>query len=402
MNPSNLVQRRKKNAEERQRSPSPSNVKLCGPLTPRDRFNDAKEKFLSLERERQEEQEKHEKMQISIERKRQIEPPISPSVIPLVRSHPARNWSRSRDSDDEDDDFRYNEPVIRRESSCQKTNSRDSIDSGEYPARHHAKSNAYLSKKDDSRRNVHPSPSRHNASEDRNNRPVHRRYPSPRREQSPGRNERFDSPVHVNPRPAPRSYPEDCSPDDMSARFRGKFQRGHVPQVPFTDDNIAIPLERYRSPTRVTAVPRPAPRHQRYSTPNSEDEEEQLEYRHLNRSESRHYPPRPHFENNEKKRRSMYEAIEDERRKNSNELAKEFKCRSYQEHSAGYQELEDHERYPGLDRETARIYNKGDRHSYAEPFLHHQQVLPHHHELLHRTNSSVSSGRVGIAAIHPY
>jgi hypothetical protein len=43
------------------------------------------------------------------------------------------------------------------------------------------------------------------------------------------------------------------------------------------------------------------------------------------------------------------------------------------------------------------------RHSYAEP--HHMLPHPqtsHHHEMLHRTNSSVSSGRVGIAAVHPY
>jgi hypothetical protein len=43
------------------------------------------------------------------------------------------------------------------------------------------------------------------------------------------------------------------------------------------------------------------------------------------------------------------------------------------------------------------------RHSYAEPhhMLPHAQAS-HHHEMLHRTNSSVSSGRVGIAAVHPY
>jgi hypothetical protein len=157
----------------------------------------------------------------------------------------------------------------------------------------------------------------------------------------------------------------------------------------------------------------------------------------------------------DKKRRSMFEALEEERKRSSNELAKEFKRRSYQDgggtelssgnrggnHSnngvsngrhAGYQELSEHERFPGLDRDTARLQHHNMsatsgghlnlkkcsgppppdvvpapasryRHSYAEPhhMLPHPQA-PHHHEMLHRTNSSVSSGRVGIAAVHPY
>jgi hypothetical protein len=43
------------------------------------------------------------------------------------------------------------------------------------------------------------------------------------------------------------------------------------------------------------------------------------------------------------------------------------------------------------------------RHSYAEPhhMLSHPQP-PHHHEMPHRASSSVSSGRVGIAAVHHY
>jgi hypothetical protein len=156
----------------------------------------------------------------------------------------------------------------------------------------------------------------------------------------------------------------------------------------------------------------------------------------------------------DKKRRSMFEVLEEERRRSSNELAKEFKRRSYQDGGGtevssgnrggnhnnngisngrhpGYQELSEHERFPGLDRDTARLQHHNMsptsgkhsnlkkssgpppdvvpapasryRHSYAEP--HHMLAHPqaaHHHEMLHRTNSSVSSGRVGIAAVHPY
>jgi hypothetical protein len=70
--------------EERQRSPSPSSSNniagkkgSVGPLSPRDRFKDAKEKFMLLE-----EQEKQ------MQRRRNLqpaaEPPISPAVLPTA------------------------------------------------------------------------------------------------------------------------------------------------------------------------------------------------------------------------------------------------------------------------------------------------------------------------------
>lgn len=365
-------QRRRRNAEERQRSPSP-------PDTPRERFNDAKEKFLLLERERLEEQERHVQL-INSERRRQsqqtVEPPISPSVV-YQRSKPSGSWSASRDSeedqeghgrlskdryyhpdDDDDDDYDKNikyleerdrPSVIRRESMYRKVRSRDSIDSEEYNSRHQQNRLIYPSQ--DSRRNTCVSPTQRSG--DRySSQDIHRSYntPSPPLEQQgPASRERQAS-------PQPRMAPSRHSQRSPAAANR-------------SDSNI--PLERYRSPTR---MPRPVPRHQRYPSPTESE-----------------------------KKKPVYELMEEERRRSSNELAKEFKRRSYQE-------LDDHERYPGLDRETAavnanasasasRVHNDENtpryRHSYAE----------YHgikHELLHRTNSSVSSGRVGIAAIHPY
>lgn len=451
-----LAHRRRKNAEDRQRSPSPTNAKsTVESLTPRDRFNDAKEKFLSLEREKHEERERQEKA-LMIERRRNnqpIEPPISPSVMP-IRTRQSKRWSRSRDSDDEveefsqhgysanDENFKYqNErdylPALRQETSYLKNQSHGSIpDSEEYSPRQHGKVGLPYPQREEQHRKVNPSPSRRSINnhaygipEDKCNPPppVNRRYASPRREQSPEvkpRKERCTSPVVNSSRPTQQKYPEECSVEELSSRYIGKIPRSHLSSnpVPLAENNSSIPLERYRSPTRITPAPRPSPRHQRFPTPNSEEDDEHRDYRQMMHPESRNYPLRPKFDNNDKKRRSMYETIEDERRRNSNELAKEFKRRSFQDHgpnmdnpctnSLAYQELDDRERYPGLDRETARVHAHAPdeipttspryRHSYAEPFHQYQQQMQPHHDMLHRTNSSLSSGRVGMAAIHPY
>jgi len=337
------------------------------------------------------------------------------------------------------DNYKYHEdreylPALRREPPYIQNNSHRSVpDSEEYPVRHHGKPSLPFPQREEQERIINPSPSRrnpdahgyvgYNMPEEVCNPPVQRRYASPRRDQqSPEikpRKERCTSPMMNNSRPVPRKYGEDMSPvEDLSSRFIGKIPRSHLSMnpVPLAEDNDAIPLERYRSPTRVNAAPRPTPRHQRYPMSNSDEEDDHQDYRQNMHPEPRNYPPRVQYDN-DKKRRSMYESIEDERRRNSNELAKEFKRRSFQDHSTNrdisisnslaYQELNESERYPGLDRETARVHASDEvatsparyRHSYAEPYHQYQQP---HHEVLQRTNSSLSSGRVGMAAIHPY
>lgn len=278
---------------------------------------------------------------------------------------------------------------------------------------------------------------------------------------SPERRDRFLSPTR-NPRPQQRNQRktgEDMGyPVEEVPRYRGgprdrtpNPSRGHLAlsqQQSFNEDsNSDIPLERYRNQ-------QPTPRHHI-----KEDEEIGSPEPHRRNMESR-LPRANQFQmpgGGEKKRRSMFEVLEEERRRSSNELAKEFKRRSYQDGGGselssgnrgvsnhnnngvsngrhpGYQELSEHERFPGLDRDTARLQHHNMspssgghlnlkktsgpppppdvvpapssryRHSYAEP--HHMLPHPqasHHHEMLHRTNSSVSSGRVGIAAVHPY
>ncbi|PSN37516.1 hypothetical protein C0J52_14914 [Blattella germanica] len=529
--------RRRRPAEERQRTPSPSsssnNKKASsGPLSPRDRFKDAKEKFLLLERERLEEQER---LLRSRRNQQAPEPPIAPAVQPTANSrgnpYPRRgSWSRSRDSEDEledrpqrggyfgvhsppgRDDFGTPEPEIPPEedddifehgygvSPIRRVTRRDSYHQEDVvPVRRGhrpVKPDIQIYRGGRNRANEDPriiphqryrSPSREEI------RPSHR-YPSPnrggrgpqdedivsdrrqaanryrsptrtpRRDQdySPDRRERFLSPTR-NPRPQPRNQrklEEDIGyPVEEIPRYRGGHRdrtpnptRGHMvlsQQPSFSEDsNSDIPLERYRSPIR---NPQPAPRHRIQEEDIIESPEPQR--RNMEGRLPRANPFQMPGSGVDKKRRSMFEVLEEERRRNSNELAKEFKRRSYQDgggsemsssdrgvnHSngvtngrhAGYQELSEHERFPGLDRDTARIQHHSMnpqsgghmnlkksgppppdvvaaaasryRHSYAEP--HHMIPHPptnHHHEMLHRTNSSVSSGRVGIAAVHPY
>lgn len=450
---------RRKNAEERQRTPSPTNSKsITGSLTPRDRFNDAKEKFLSLEKEKQEERERQEKA-LANERRRTnqpIEPPISPAVSPPVRSRLTKSWSKSRDSDEDldelsqqgysahdesyvqpkcNDEREYQQNLRREPPSYLKSQSHGSTpDSEDFPVRVHGKVDVRYSRREERHRKFNPSPSRRNLDSHsyssmppENSRqgppPAQRRYASPRRDLSPDVRPRIEtSPTKDSPRRSPRKLPalDQSQLEELKKRFGGKIPRSYLNTnpVPFAESDSEIPLERYRSPTRMNPPPRASPRHQqRYPTPNSDEEDERRDYRAMMHQDHRNFPSRSQFES-ELKRRSIYESIEDERRRNSHELAKEFKRRSFQEpgpnmdSGLGYQELDERERYPGLDRETARVHPADEstapttspryRHSYAEPFHQYKQAGQPPHEMLHRTNSSLSSGRIGMAAIHPY
>ncbi|XP_030754869.1 trichohyalin isoform X1 [Sitophilus oryzae] len=152
------------------------------------------------------------------------------------------------------------------------------------------------------------------------------------------------------------------------------------------------------------------------------------------------------------KRRSMFSLIEEEHKKNSNEIAKELKRRSYMDvghhaledqkesfrrseerevrSSRHYQDLPEAERYGSslvdnfsksthnLDKMSDSKYDQkfiknpqkmmksvpGYRHSYAEPKIRIEPRKKNVSDMLHRTNSSVGymQPRVGIASIHPY
>jgi hypothetical protein len=100
-----------------------------------------------------------------------------------------------------------------------------------------------------------------------------------------------------------------------------------------------------------------------------------------------------------------YEAAdEQQRRRTSHQLASEFKRKTHQPqppHPAGYQELAEQERYPGLDKQTARLshhFQERYRHSYAEPdFFSRQQALRRYAP---NNGPPIASSR--LAGIHPY
>ncbi|XP_072380179.1 uncharacterized protein [Diabrotica undecimpunctata] len=175
---------------------------------------------------------------------------------------------------------------------------------------------------------------------------------------------------------------------------------------------------------------------------------EEVRYRERNRDmhcdmrERGRDSPLVRYRNNDKydpKRKSMFSLIEEEHRKNSNEIAKELKRRSYMDggnydddvdiipndRDRYYQELPESERFienyskssVEIDKVGEMKYDQkfvknqkqsknsaGYRHSYAEPKLRMEKDLRKNlSEMLHRTNSSVgNNGRVGIASVHPY
>lgn len=94
---------RRKPVEVRQRTPSPSHSVIRE--SPRERFKDAKEKFLMLEKERIDEQRSALKKCLERQRKENV----TPTIRAAVRS--SCDWSRSHDSGDEMQDRgrRYND-----------------------------------------------------------------------------------------------------------------------------------------------------------------------------------------------------------------------------------------------------------------------------------------------------
>lgn len=129
-----------------------------------------------------------------------------------------------------------------------------------------------------------------------------------------------------------------------------------------------------------------------------------------------------HVDKYDPKRRSMFCLIEEEHKKNSNEIARELKRRTYVENnnyeddyyrnkderdhhysrSKSPVETNQHEDLKYVRNPKGR-HAAGYRHSYAEPKLKMDKSKKLFPDMLQRTNSTVSnSGRVGLASIHPY
>ncbi|XP_071448013.1 fl(2)d-associated complex component [Hetaerina americana] len=377
--PSDANPTRRRRPEERQRSPSPGPI--VGPLSPRERFQDAKEKFLLLERQRIEEQGRLVQKRREKERLGSPRGSSSQGGMPTTRSSGQQRaprptprgtrHSRGREEWASEDEFEEEEGGDNYEEEPEEDEESERI------------------------------------------RRIRARRPPP-------------PPLHRLPSPPPDDDLEDPDLEEEEVFERvsgGYFGPRRAPEYRRSRENLldAPPEEvvghrgTRGSGGRYAAASQPPPSNNH----------------HHPASPPRHPNLPPHLQQ-DKKRRSMFDVVEEERRRSSNELAKEFKRRSYHEPDIveegrrgggrrsgpppppsgpggnNYHELADHERYPGLDRETARMSHHQHakahrtpsegtaagggsgggryRHSYAEPEMFH-----------HR-----GSGRMGMAAIHPY
>lgn len=340
----------KRRPEERQRSPSPTEI-----ASPKERFKDAKEKFLLLERERLEEQEKL--IQMNIEKKKSAHSPEYPIVsqIPATKPRSSKNWPKGRDvTSDEyenkrrsmaypNNEYKSEEDFVdvteKRRSiarpSYHRNKSVESLNSEDYPSITSAGNNCYNGRNEGGGISLSRSKLNSFREDERYNNSRMNRYHSseiPCVDQKVSK--RCKSPVNnvpaaACPRPAPRSYSEDYLPDHAdNKRYRDMSRSQH--SVPFAEDD-SIPLQRYRSPTRHvdnTRMQSRSNRNQQYSSYNEDDANQ----RRVKRSDSKYYSKPAPSPNEADKRRSMLDALEDEKRKSSNEIAKEFKRRSYQDH----------------------------------------------------------------------
>jgi len=124
--PNVIPEFKRKPVEIRQRTPSPNrSTATTTRETPRERFKDAKEKFLMLEKERIDEQQSA--LRKCLERQRREN-----AAVPVIRAAvmASCDWSRSHDSDDEMDRNRYrNDDDFDDKGNVRRSNrSRESLD----------------------------------------------------------------------------------------------------------------------------------------------------------------------------------------------------------------------------------------------------------------------------------
>lgn len=250
-------------------------------------------------------------------------------------------------------------------------------------------------------------------------------------------------------------YPEERYQDDYDRKYKEKPMKyfdddGFDENIKYRNrhyDDPPIPKTRQNVPpsdNKYYYQPRPKSAQQRQRSPSPDDntsprdrfkdakekflsmEKERLSQeppispvtkeRFLKRHESMMYESRPkprpddrylnrYRDKYDPKRRSMFNLIEEEHRKNSNEIARELKRRSYMDDESYTFSKSSVE----LDQVGEMKYSKnqknsaGYRHSYAEPKLRMEaKGGKKHFDALHRTNSVTNNGRVGIASVHPY
>jgi hypothetical protein len=224
--------------------------------------------------------------------------------------------------------------------------------------------------------------------------PDDSRYYEPRPKSASQIRARQRSPSPEDNKTSPRDRFKDAKEKFLSMEKERISHRPEPPISPVTKDKPFI--KRHESMMYGENRPKPAPR----NVP------EEVRYREvpLGRYRNEKYDP---------KRRSMFSLIEEEHKKNSNEIARELKRRSYMDNEEIVDSRETNYHFSKSTVELDQVgemnkYSKnqknsaGYRHSYAEPKLRLEKAGKKHYEMLHRTNSVTNNGRVGIASVNPY
>lgn len=119
---------RRKPVDVRQRTPSPSSRGSPTKETPRERFKDAKEKFLMLEKERMDEQRSALRKCMELRQRRDNGAVQAQVIRAAVRGDPRGDWPKGYGSDDETDSRDYGRYDDRYDDDGEDDDDRDEDD----------------------------------------------------------------------------------------------------------------------------------------------------------------------------------------------------------------------------------------------------------------------------------
>lgn len=379
---------RKKPVEIRQRTPSPNRSTVKE--SPRERFKDAKEKFLMLEKERIDEQRS--------ELKKRLERQCKENAMPMIRAvvRDSYNWSRSHHSDDDemnrnryddDDDYEDDHFDHQVKNYRRSTRPREGLDT-DY--------NGGYSKPTSNRQ------PRNFQRDHEESRLVPRSYSAEDYQQSdhsyrppPPEDQRKSSPRRAAVPEAPRAAPRrnnrytESPPPELSSRANDYKRR--PASYAYEDDGGRCPPPSYGGRPRGEPDIREA---------HDDDDDDDGDGSAPTALVSREY-----------KRRSAAYAYEDHHPHHHQHQHKHQHQNHHQQQElggSGYggkrETMSDKRAAQAAADDSPSPISPRYRHSYAEAYHRHQhqQAQPPQDSVYRHNGSLQPSGRIGIAAIHPY
>ncbi|XP_026806712.1 LIM domain-containing protein A [Rhopalosiphum maidis] len=395
--PLTVPEHRKKPVEIRQRTPSPNRPTVRE--SPRERFKDAKEKFLMLEKERIDEQQSELKKRLERQRKE--------NAMPMIRAavRESCNWSRNHHSDDDemdrnryDDDGDYNDDHFGHQmvKNYRRTNQpRERLDtdynSGYSKPISNRQSRKYQHDHDESRLVPRSYSAEDFPQSDHNYRPP---PPDDRHKNSPRR-----AAIPEAPRAAPRrNRYNDVSPPPPELSSRANDYKRRSAAYAYEDDGGCCP------PTSYGGRPRGGEPDIREADDDDDDDDD---------CDDDGLPPTASVGREYKRRSAVYAYEEHHPHHNQHPNKHHRQNHHQQQHDLGGSGYGGSRREAMSDKRAAQAAAEDSpspispryRHSYAEAYHRHQhqQAQAPQESAMYRHNGSLqSSGRIGIAAIHPY